>query len=460
MLPQKQDVFHLPPPYFFCLDTQVIFRMTSTLVQFGCVLLVVMVGFAMALHALFRGSDSRGETFGEAMLGLFKALLGDNDYFDEFSGGRYDDVASILLVAYLLIMTIMLLNLLIAVLSTEHDEVHDKVEGAFRVSKARIIGYYQTVVQEGLLPAPFNLLQPVASTMMLLPRYLAAWCRQKCTCPSVPVAPAASSAPHGYGVRLGKSRERHGQSTWRMAYSSASNAFGEIVFSLLLGSVAVTVGALLWIGSALPIFPYAQYTWWARYRMKAAYMGGLNTRSVLLRLSLVSAWCIVGGPLMLLLLWFWSGVVLLLNLLFPYFNMISDQDRTNGGGEGPRREATMSTVESMLRKVPNGVGADQLQNFLRDPMGDRHVRQDEKERQTTVEHMKLLRHRLEMSRKNDLHELRSNVASKEELAKLQTHVQGLRGNVASREELDRLRFQVQAIDSKLDEILEIARGGT
>eukprot|EP00752_Nemacystus_decipiens_P009083 g8110.t1 len=97
---------------------QVIFRMTSKILQFGAVMAVVMIGFAMALHALFRDLDSFGQTF----LGLFKAMLGDTAFFDEFSGGRYDDVASFLVILYLFIVTIMLLNLLIAILSTAHSQ--------------------------------------------------------------------------------------------------------------------------------------------------------------------------------------------------------------------------------------------------------------------------------------------------------------------------------------------------
>eukprot|EP00752_Nemacystus_decipiens_P018673 g16741.t1 len=97
---------------------QVIFRMTATLLQFGAVMLVVMIGFTMALHVLFHDL----EDFGDSLLGLFKAMLGDTGIFDEFSGERYDAVATVLLVVYLFIVTIMLLNLLIAILSTSHAQ--------------------------------------------------------------------------------------------------------------------------------------------------------------------------------------------------------------------------------------------------------------------------------------------------------------------------------------------------
>eukprot|EP00903_Cladosiphon_okamuranus_P009487 g9039.t2 len=63
---------------------QVIFRMASKTLQFSAVMSVIMVGFAMAIHALLRDSL----TFGETFFGLFEAMLGDTELFGEFSGGR------------------------------------------------------------------------------------------------------------------------------------------------------------------------------------------------------------------------------------------------------------------------------------------------------------------------------------------------------------------------------------
>lgn len=420
--------------------------MTSTLVQFGFVMLVIMIGFAMALHALFRDQDDLlGQTFGEAMLGLFRAMLGDTNFFDEFSGDRFDDVATILVVAYLLIMTIMLLNLLVAILSTAHAQVHDNVGGEFRVSKARVIEYYRTVVRGDVLPAPFNLLQPVASAIVSLPGYcFCGWYRQKQgkkLARSDPAKTAASAPPpQEYGARAREPRAQDGRSAWGKVYSSASYAFGQMVFSLLLGSVAVVVGALLWISSAL--FPYAQYTWYSRYReMKttSAEASGLGPWSVALRLALVSAWCIVGAPLSLCLRWLWASLCALMGFwLFPCFNAMDDQDKKNRSEQGFIREVTRSTVGNMLRRGPGGVGADQLRVFLDDPMNDNDVRRDEKDRNTTVEHIKLLRNRLEKTRKDDL--------------------KALCGKVASQTELEKLGVQVRAIQSKLDGVLEIAGG--
>ncbi len=393
--------------------------MTATLVKFGFVMLVVMVGFAMSLHVLFRDLDSYGATFGEAMLGLFKAMLGETDLFEDFSGGRYDDVATILLVAYLLIMTIMLLNLLVAILSTAHTEVQENAGAELKVSKARIIGYYRTVVKEDLLPAPFNLLQLVASTVMAVPGYLFTClrCRRSRTPdPAAEVEEPAPGAPapaqDGRGERERPKQGDGSRSSWRKAYEQASCAFGQVVFSAVLGSVAVGAGALLWISSGLPIFPYAQYAWFDQYTERKQKSGvRLSRCSVASRWALVSLWCIVGAPLSLVWLWLKTSVRVIFGiLLFPCRHEGGGLRIADGAEEAASPEAaTRLALESMLKKAPGGVGADKLREFLDDPMHDKDVRQDEKERATTVEHVKLLRNRLEKSRKDDLKQLQDDV---------------------------------------------------
>lgn len=61
----------------------------------------------------------------------------------------------------------MLLNLLIATLSTAHAQVEENVGRGSRKSKARIIAYYRTVVEKELLPAPFSLVHLVLSLVAL-----------------------------------------------------------------------------------------------------------------------------------------------------------------------------------------------------------------------------------------------------------------------------------------------------
>lgn len=124
--------------------TQIIWTMLSHLGKFSVFVAVLMASFALTFHVLFytcEDSNSTREdgllyesfnTFGDSYLTMFKAMLGDFD-FDSFKYANQcyrpewaEEVGVTLLVLYLAIMAILLLNLLIAVLSTAHAEVRDE----------------------------------------------------------------------------------------------------------------------------------------------------------------------------------------------------------------------------------------------------------------------------------------------------------------------------------------------
>lgn len=392
--------------------------MTSTLLQFGAVMLVVMIGFAMALHVLFRDLDSFGETF----LGLFKAMLGDTEFFDEFSGGRYDRVATILVVIYLFMVTIMLLNLLVAILSTAHAQVQENTGGTFKVSKARIVDHYRLVVEKDLLPAPFNLVQLVLSLVMVLFAVLHFYV----------IAVRNDSSNHFYDTGLdfwGRVWERA-----RPRQSIARRVFGRFVFWLVLGPVAVAGGVVLWVLSA---FPYAQLVRWEVLEFRHSFEnfevvdsvdfleyspGCWDSSRMWLLVSYGSLRLLQGLVFMLVYCWGWlltgfecvrvfvtSAVVapccLLGMWLIPVGRAIQCGFRELRGSccgetEGVQQPSNrririgIVTIESMLRKGRGGVGADKLRELLENPMDDDDVRHDEKTRQATVEHLKLLRDRL------------------------------------------------------------------
>ena len=60
-------------------------------------------------------------------------MLGETEYFDEFAGSPYGAVATVLLSSYLVILTIMMLNLLVAVLSTAHATVQENADREYKV---------------------------------------------------------------------------------------------------------------------------------------------------------------------------------------------------------------------------------------------------------------------------------------------------------------------------------------
>lgn len=347
---------------------QVVFRMTRILLKFGFVMAVVMLGFTMAFHVLFRDFDS----FGESFLDLFKAMLGDTDFFEVFSGDTYDFVATFLLVVYLFIVTVMLLNLLVAILSTSHAQVEENIEREFKVSIARMMDHYQLVVTNDMLPTPFNLLQLVVWPI--------AWCVNECC-----------GRNSGLSGNTQQYRDRS-----KEAYACGSKAVGRVVFWVVLGPVAVIGGSLLWMGSVLP----AMYFWRKHHRLhqKRENGGGdgksMSLWSLVFRyVVIIPCWCVLGAPVYLLLLWLNASRRVL-------FRCPCNDDTTSTAQS--LHGASRSTIESMLLKSPGGVGAQKLREFLHDPMDDKDVRQDEKDRRTTVEHIKLLRNRLENTSKEQL----------------------------------------------------------
>lgn len=115
--------------------TQIIWKMLSHLAKFSVFVAVLIASFALACHAIFHKCeeghtlDEEYGTFSEAYLTMFRALLGDFN-FESFKSARTCDIPRwaeplgvFLLVLYLAISSVLLLNLLIAVLSTAHAEV-------------------------------------------------------------------------------------------------------------------------------------------------------------------------------------------------------------------------------------------------------------------------------------------------------------------------------------------------
>ncbi|CAN0123350.1 unnamed protein product [Scytosiphon promiscuus] len=379
----------------------VIIRVMSTITQFGIVMLVVMTGFAMALHVLFRDIDSYAET----ALHLFKAMLGDTDYFTEFSGGRYDPAATILVILYLFIVNVMLLNILVALFTTTVPDEE------LKASKARIVLRYKMVVDLELLPAPFNLLQLFLSLPVFLVTFLYGLA-------------SAEKPPPGAS----------GRSVWSSACEKAGaqqarveQAVGVVVFWLVSGSLAVVGGALLWVLSGFFSAPFVSYTHAAQFRSytRARYAVKRTARRaiascvpfdinrnvliafersvdcslvVVLTCLFVPLWCILIAPCWLFIRW-----------LVPFGRRLPLLPRMNPADVFPL------VVDEMLKNAPGGVGAKELLRFLEDPMTDGEVRRGDEEKTTTVEHIKLLRNHLEQTISSELERLRDDVASKDDV---------------------------------------------
>lgn len=127
-----------------------------------------MGGFAISFYSLFSGCTSRDpdapqelvfDTFHGSLLIMFDAMLGNVDLMSFQSDvvcsnpERMGDLGLLLLASYMVIMAIILLNLLIAILSTVHSDVNQNIEQEYQLARTNTI--YKTaknVIQVGKLP--------------------------------------------------------------------------------------------------------------------------------------------------------------------------------------------------------------------------------------------------------------------------------------------------------------------
>ena len=313
--------------------------MATVLLQFGVILFVVMIGFATSFFSLFRDVDS----FEETLLYLFKTILGDVELFDELedsSRERYAVVGHVLLVIFVIVVTIMLLNLLIAILSTAHADVHSNTEKEFKVSTARTVEHYRLAVELDILPAPFNLLQALVS-----------------------LACFATGGQQSESCRRVK------------------RAVGQVIFWFALGPIAIVTGTLLWVASIPHVIPLLR-----NKRVNPPFRYSLPSFCF----SLVF---ILGVPLFLLAMWL-KGPFMWIMRVCEFLSkgstsVIDQEDQQDVASVIDQEDQQDVDVQKMLEET--GVSASKLRKYLENPIIDPNVQRDEVNRGTTVEHVKLLR---------------------------------------------------------------------
>lgn len=312
--------------------SQVIFSMSSELVQFGIVMGVVMVGFAIAFFALVREIDD--STFHQSLLDVFVAMLGEVGLFDEFKETRYEAVGTVLLVTYLIIMSVMLLNLLVAVLSTSHAKLEGNV--ILRVSRARLFMTYRRAVGDDVLPAPFNLLQLAAFLPCAVFDLLA----------------------------RGKS------------HLTVRQGLGRLVFWLVMGPVAIVVGSLLWLVS----LPKSLAVVWRAPVARSS----CSIVSRVGRLVLCVVWSTVGVPVCLTVSW-----------LAQAMSVVMGQKGILESSTPPCRVKV--SIDKILKESTRGLGMAEVRTSLVDPVSSSpyFFNRDADGRPASVGDVRLLRKRLE-----------------------------------------------------------------
>lgn len=119
-----------------------VFDVLKDMMAFLMISIFLLIGFAFGFIVLFQREEGDiGQDFSSlyrACLTLFAYLLGAFE-LEQFDDTRYPQVAFGLFVAYELVMTIVLLNLLIAIMGDSYDRIKERESTTFLIAKAAII---------------------------------------------------------------------------------------------------------------------------------------------------------------------------------------------------------------------------------------------------------------------------------------------------------------------------------
>ncbi|PVD21847.1 hypothetical protein C0Q70_17649 [Pomacea canaliculata] len=137
-------------PYFlfFCRgfrmvgpSVYMIYKMVKgDLLRFFIIYVVIVIGFSQAMFIMFRGEDksSFNETAG-SVLAQFSMSLGQfGDFYDDFDSAKYPVMAKIMFVVYMIMATLLLINMLIAMMGNTYELVTNTQKEWFR-QWARIV---------------------------------------------------------------------------------------------------------------------------------------------------------------------------------------------------------------------------------------------------------------------------------------------------------------------------------
>jgi len=139
--------------------------MVLDVLSFVVVYLVCVFGFAACFYGLFFDLTPFTSP-GYTLLYLFESTLGSFD-FTTFNDSIYKTFGMVVLTAFLLLTTILLINLLIAQMSSTYDRISNKSREEYAFVKANELADYLLLTERHplcMLPAPLN-----AATAVLAP---------------------------------------------------------------------------------------------------------------------------------------------------------------------------------------------------------------------------------------------------------------------------------------------------
>ena len=139
---------------------------------------------------------------------------------------------------------------------------------------------------------------------------------------------------------------------------------------------------------------------WIRYKILDTLTCNICNRHFVGTVLIGYVRCVVVAPMYLVA--FWVTAPLRWVELWPWTSFFFGREKLEHLERLKDLEEDPKCMHQMLRDCPGGLGVLELQEFLEDPMSDPQVRQDEKSRPTTVEHIKQLRDRIEKTNEANL----------------------------------------------------------
>jgi hypothetical protein len=110
--------------------------LTSDVIRFLTVFGVFLLAFAQAFFILFASDGFTG--FISSVQACFLAMLGDF-VLEDYAETEFNKVAVTLLVIYVVVVTILLLNLLIAMMGSTYNKINEAAEMQWHLERARIV---------------------------------------------------------------------------------------------------------------------------------------------------------------------------------------------------------------------------------------------------------------------------------------------------------------------------------
>ena len=166
---------------------RVIGKMTILLLSFMVLLVVIITGFACAISGLMYsagetvlypygdGIDTVEPYFWSISFMLVRAMVGDFELsVAPFRVGdeTYGAVIQLLMVAYVVFMIVLMMNLLIAVLSSAHAEMAAELPKEIAHTRTTLVVNLQDFINDHALPAPVNLLQIIHPDRKLMSEFI------------------------------------------------------------------------------------------------------------------------------------------------------------------------------------------------------------------------------------------------------------------------------------------------